>query len=540
MTSDSPAWHGDYTLDYNQEAQFYGVFSSNHAELAASYFPPIVDWMGAARAGAQAAAKTAGISCPAGALHYSCHLAPWGYQSQDQTIYMHWNGMFAALPMISHWEYTRNASVARAALLPLLEGLNAWSACFLRNVSSGGSGGHVLEDFRLGYPDEEHENQKVVNPQIGLALIRRMATAHLELAAALNVSVPPAVADIAAHLAPFNSVTAHVPPPPPPLPMPAGAFNISTDVRCTGDYHMGGEANASACALGCYLDGACNAFSFCPKGAPEPAGFCPGAATCWRYHDSKHCAAAPHSGFVSGVRAQPLPPSNTTVPVWTAFKDAPVVASDAFSVYPVWPSEALHPALTAGVGPTARASTRTYASPLASGRPVLVFSAAVRAGAGPGWGWAPQDIVQGLLDWLNASQGQNFVPYAPGGGTENAGVAAALNDMLVQAPGGGPIILFPVWPGEHPATFRQLRTKGGFLVSASQAAGAVGEDVEITATAPPPSRTCQLHNPWPAAPPPASVVCNNQPRTVKVLPGGVLAWAMDDGDVCRLTGGKSR
>jgi hypothetical protein len=41
---------GDFTLDYNQEANFYHVFSSNHPERAASAFAPIVDYMPSARA----------------------------------------------------------------------------------------------------------------------------------------------------------------------------------------------------------------------------------------------------------------------------------------------------------------------------------------------------------------------------------------------------------------------------------------------------------------------------------------------------------
>lgn len=75
---------------YNQESQFYGVFNSNHAEHAASYFPPIEQWMPAARLSAQAHAAKGGLVCPLNALHYSCHLAPWGYQSGDQSEYMHW------------------------------------------------------------------------------------------------------------------------------------------------------------------------------------------------------------------------------------------------------------------------------------------------------------------------------------------------------------------------------------------------------------------------------------------------------------------
>jgi hypothetical protein len=37
-------------------------------------------------------APPGGITCPPSAMHYSCHLAPWGYQSHDQSEYMHWCG----------------------------------------------------------------------------------------------------------------------------------------------------------------------------------------------------------------------------------------------------------------------------------------------------------------------------------------------------------------------------------------------------------------------------------------------------------------
>ena len=54
VTTDGPSWNGDYTLDYNQEAQYYGVHSSNHPELAA-YCEPIWAWLPAARADAAVA-----------------------------------------------------------------------------------------------------------------------------------------------------------------------------------------------------------------------------------------------------------------------------------------------------------------------------------------------------------------------------------------------------------------------------------------------------------------------------------------------------
>eukprot|EP01047_Picozoa_sp_COSAG01_P023509 COSAG01_NODE_1424_length_10352_cov_3.066517_7_plen_93_part_00 len=75
-------------LDYNQEAQFYGVYGSNHPAQAASYFKPITDWMPNARAEAASFVAHLNLTRPSckKALHFSCHLAPWGLQSTDTTI----------------------------------------------------------------------------------------------------------------------------------------------------------------------------------------------------------------------------------------------------------------------------------------------------------------------------------------------------------------------------------------------------------------------------------------------------------------------
>jgi hypothetical protein len=90
-TSDWPNWYGDMTLDYNYEATFFGAVAT-HVAHAVSYFGSVVDWMPAARKQAAQQAAAANVQCPADALHYACHLAPWGFQSQDTSVYMHWNG----------------------------------------------------------------------------------------------------------------------------------------------------------------------------------------------------------------------------------------------------------------------------------------------------------------------------------------------------------------------------------------------------------------------------------------------------------------
>ena len=57
-----------------------------------------------------------------------------------------------------------------------------------------------------------------------------------------------------------------------------------------------------------------------------------------------------------------------------------------------------------------------------------------------------------------------------GGGVENVGVTRAVNEMLLSAPGGLYIELFPFFPPDEPASFTTLRSKGGWLVSAARPA----------------------------------------------------------------------
>eukprot|EP01052_Picozoa_sp_SAG31_P018736 SAG31_NODE_1340_length_8709_cov_8.259117_5_plen_249_part_00 len=133
-------------------------------------------------------------------------------------------------------------------------------------------------------------------------------------------------------------------------------------------------------------------------------------------------------------------------------------------------------------------------------RPVLEFSAAVRAGstmtpstleeqqefkAKGGSGCDPTHpgtILFALKRFLSGSQRQSFLPSAPGGGTENVGITQAVNDMLVQAPHGDFISLFPVWDKSQDASFRSLLVKGAVEVSATWSA-AQKEELNVSVVA---------------------------------------------------------
>lgn len=146
--------------------------------------------------------------CDSKALNYPCHLAPWGQQSRDTRTYMEWNGPYAALLFINSWEYTRDVAFAKNTTLPLLEGLNAWSHCYLQRRADS----DTLDDFNEEVPDQIFENGPAHNPSIGLALMMRVATAHRDIARAVGEVYPAYVNDIIDHLAPL-----------PVVPGPAGS-----------------------------------------------------------------------------------------------------------------------------------------------------------------------------------------------------------------------------------------------------------------------------------------------------------------------------
>lgn len=116
-----------------------------------------------------------------------------------------------------------------------------------------------------------------------------------------------------------------------------------------------------------------------------------------------------------------------------------------------------------------------------------------------------------------------------GGGTENAGLALVVNEMLLSSPGGNYIELFPVWPPSEPARFSQLRAKGGFIVSAAwdNITRAVSS-CSIIATVP---GQVDLLNPWPKTN--VSVTCGGAGLQVNVNDRWV-SWRAKVGVPCNV------
>lgn len=392
---------------------------------------------------------------------------------------MHWNGAFGALLFINHWEYTLDQSFAKTSGYPLLVGLLAWWECYLTKETDPVTGATVYHDNNAKNPDASHEGQKVPDPQIALSFVKRLASAVNEIAQAIGATPPAFATDVLRHLTPFNtgtvaseSVVSDI------AARVDDGFDVWNHTRCHSDNgFLPTSHSVKECEAHCSVDTTCAIFTFCPSS--KVAG-CDRGPSCWRFAEQA-AGGCNHSskGWTSGKRTTPLPPGpppptppppkppvGTTV--WTAARGLSVAKSDMFAMYPIWPTEYVHRHSDAGVLKTARASSRVY-SDFRNGRPVELFPAAVRAGANGSEpaSWTAKDILDGMDDFLGHTFGSNRLAYAPGGGIENVGVTRAVNEMLVQAPAGNVIELFPVWPADEPARFANLRTKGGYLVSAS-------------------------------------------------------------------------
>ena len=503
---------------------------------------------GAAKARAQAA-RAHLSTCAATALYYNCHLAPYGQASTDPMArFMTWNLPHALLPIVNAAEYNpQNTTFLRTIAYPLLSGVMDWYVCYLEN-SSG-----VWQDNNFFNPDFEHEGQPVNNPTIALALIQRIATATVSVAAALGITPPPAFASIATQLVPVSTQL---------VPGPSGPRNwtVWQDNRCSNvaaSWTFYSVPDLAACQRHCDATATCALISYCPPVAVNNATGCSGANgepapfTCWGMPASQlpHCKTDPSAnrGWTSALAASNATNNASMVPAWATYQgQGGVEQGDWFASYPSWPSESCDPASpwTPQLSALARATASLYGSDFGA-RGVDIAAQAVHAGArsaasqGPLDGFTPAEVAQGLEAFLARALGRNQLVYAPGGGIENTGLARVVCDMLLQAyrvdeagqrAGAGPLgayvlALFPFWPSGEGSSFQGLRAKGGFQVDAAYDGAAV-HAVSVTALGVvegAQSATACLRSPWGNSTP-VAVLCGGAPAPVTEFAFSIKCW----------------
>jgi hypothetical protein len=132
VTDDDPRWAGDYHLNYNYQASFYGLYSSNHLEQAATYHAPILAFMDRGRYYARKLLDIRGVyySVGIGAMGIeTClkgNLTNGAYQEGGCFMGQKCNAAYCVTPMSMHWYHTYDKEYAKTVYPFVLEVADFW------------------------------------------------------------------------------------------------------------------------------------------------------------------------------------------------------------------------------------------------------------------------------------------------------------------------------------------------------------------------------------------------------------------------------
>lgn len=192
VTTDHANWGSDYHLNYNYQAPWWGVFSSNHVELAEPYDKPLLDYIPQAQKNARELLNCRGIYSVVGIgpKGYECaamfnkdgspnRRAPfWGQKS---------NAVYAAVNMLMRFYATYDLDYAREIAYPYLrEAADFWED-YLRwdgtryvidNDCIHENGYYANE---LGGKSKDPDYSDDFNPILSLGLVRMLMRGILQM-----------------------------------------------------------------------------------------------------------------------------------------------------------------------------------------------------------------------------------------------------------------------------------------------------------------------------------------------------------------------
>jgi len=181
VTTDHAGWCGDYHLNYNYQAPWWGVYSSNHVELAEPYDTPIIEYMSKARENAKKLLNCRG-------LYYEVGIGPKALGTAETLFWnQKSNASFAAVNMVMRFYHTYDLEYAKKVAYPFMVEVADFWEDYLK-----------FENGRyVDYDDNVHEScnselydensPEDVNPLLSLGFIRMLFKALLDMSAELGV-----------------------------------------------------------------------------------------------------------------------------------------------------------------------------------------------------------------------------------------------------------------------------------------------------------------------------------------------------------------
>lgn len=188
-TTDTPGWEGDYHLNYNHMAPFYGLYSSNHIEQADPYHAPILDFLPRARWYARNAQNVRGAYYPVGigpkgietTRNYpdDGYARPPHFEKEGLFYHQRSNGAYCLVNVAMRWFATYDKGYAKE-LYPLVRDI----ADFWEDYLKFEDGRYVI------YKDSIHErsnNGNDFNSIVSLALVRNALELAIDMSRELGI-----------------------------------------------------------------------------------------------------------------------------------------------------------------------------------------------------------------------------------------------------------------------------------------------------------------------------------------------------------------
>ncbi|GAA3771415.1 hypothetical protein GCM10022225_68290 [Plantactinospora mayteni] len=179
ITKDDPYFNGDYHMNYNFNANFYGAYSSNRADFALPFMDAITSYLPEARRlSVQELQRvksdyvtprfgTGGI--PGGVL-FPVGISPFGGTPDTNYWQQVGNSLFAVVEFIRYWDYTRDRSYLQNRAYPFMKEVATFFSRWMEYDSATG------RYTTWGGP---HEGTWARNPSLDVGMLRYLLTSLL-------------------------------------------------------------------------------------------------------------------------------------------------------------------------------------------------------------------------------------------------------------------------------------------------------------------------------------------------------------------------
>lgn len=193
VTHDDPRWAGDYHLNYNYEAAFYGLYSSNHLAQARPYHAPVLAFMDRGRFYARKLLDKRGVYYPVGIGPLGTEPSRRGdldnqaYQAGGCFMGQKSNAAYALTPISMHWYHTYDLDYAKTVYPFVLEVATFWEDYLTFEPATAGQGRFPAGRYVIENDSIQENSGPDFNSVMSLGLVRNVFETAVDMSHELGV-----------------------------------------------------------------------------------------------------------------------------------------------------------------------------------------------------------------------------------------------------------------------------------------------------------------------------------------------------------------